>query len=33
VVERKLERARSGASGPHAESILRELGLVMAGPV
>lgn len=33
VVERELERARDGVPGPHAESILRELGLVMAGPV
>jgi len=33
VVERELERARGGARGPHAESVLRDLGLVMAGPV
>jgi pyruvate ferredoxin oxidoreductase alpha subunit len=33
VVERELERARKGVPGPHAESILRDLRLVMAGPV
>ena len=34
VVERELERARAGGRvGPHAESILRELGVVAGGPV
>jgi len=34
VVERELERARAGGMvGPHAESILRELGIVAGGPV
>ena len=34
VVERELARGRGGArSGPHAENILRELGVVAAGPV
>ena len=34
VVERELERARGGARpGPHAEGILRELGIVAGGPV
>jgi pyruvate ferredoxin oxidoreductase alpha subunit len=34
IVERELERARGGGrTGPHAESILRELGAVAAGPV
>jgi pyruvate ferredoxin oxidoreductase alpha subunit len=32
VVQRELRRA-GGGRGPHAESILRDLGLVMAGPV
>ena len=34
VVERELDaRPRAAASGPHAENILRELGIVAAGPV
>ncbi len=34
VVERELARARGqGRTGPHAENILRELGIVAAGPV
>jgi len=34
VVERELERVRAGGRvGPHAESILRDLGLVAGGPV
>ncbi len=34
VVERELSRARGeGHAGPHAESILRELGVVAGGPV
>jgi pyruvate ferredoxin oxidoreductase alpha subunit len=34
IVERELTRARDGGHpGPHAESILRELGVVAGGPV
>ena len=34
LVERELERARSARrSGPHAENMLRDLGVVAAGPV
>ena len=34
VVERELERVRAGGRlGPHAEGILRDLGLVAGGPV
>jgi len=34
LVERELARMREGTSpGPHAENILRELGIVAAGPV
>jgi pyruvate ferredoxin oxidoreductase alpha subunit len=34
VVERELKRARGGGRpGPHAEGILRDLGIVAAGPV
>ena len=34
VVERELSRSRGGGRpGPHAENILRELGIVSAGPV
>jgi len=34
VVERELQRGREqGRPGPHAENILRELGIVAAGPV
>ncbi len=34
IVERELTRTRGGGrAGPHAENILRELGIVSAGPV
>jgi pyruvate ferredoxin oxidoreductase alpha subunit len=34
VVERELCRSRGGGRpGPHAENMLRELGIVAAGPV
>ena len=34
IVERELQRMRaSRASGPHAENILRDIGMVAAGPV
>lgn len=31
-VERELARTRSGHTGPHAENVLRDLGIVAAGP-
>jgi pyruvate ferredoxin oxidoreductase alpha subunit len=33
VVERELARSRAGRPGPRAEAILRDLGIVAAGPV
>ena len=30
IVQRELERAASGRTGPHAENMLRDLGIVAA---
>jgi pyruvate ferredoxin oxidoreductase alpha subunit len=32
LVERELERVRSGPSGPHEQNMLRDIGVVAAGP-